>query len=229
MSQLALPLQLDDYAVFSSFLSNGNEVIVATLSEIAAGRGSYGCWIWGGEATGKTHLLQAACEAAGDRAVYIPLKSIIKIGPKILDDLATRELICIDDLDSVVGHSEWETRLFNLYNQIFGQDGQIIVSANASPRICSIELADLKSRMMKLPAFQIKSLNENLRISALQLRSNHRGIELPISTAKYLLKRSRRDMNSLYEILDQLDKEGLRAKRRLTIPFAREVLSSMKK
>ena len=229
MSQLALPLQLDDYAVFSSFLSNGNEVIVATLSEIAAGRGSYGCWIWGGEATGKTHLLQAACEAAGDRAVYIPLKSIIKIGPKILDDLATRELICIDDLDSVVGHSEWETRLFNLYNQIFGQDGQIIGSANASPRICSIELADLKSRMMKLPAFQIKSLNENLRISALQLRSNHRGIELPISTAKYLLKRSRRDMNSLYEILDQLDKEGLRAKRRLTIPFAREVLSSMKK
>ena len=228
MSQLALPLQLDDYAVFSSFLSNGNEVIVATLSEIAAGRGSYGCWIWGGEATGKTHLLQAACEAAGDRAVYIPLKSIIKIGPKILDDLATRELICIDDLDSVVGHSEWETRLFNLYNQIFGQDGQIIVSANASPRICSIELADLKSRMMKLPAFQIKSLNENLRISALQLRSNHRGIELPISTAKYLLKRSRRDMNSLYEILDQLDKEGLRAKRRLTIPFARKVLFSMK-
>ena len=130
MSQLALPLQLDDYAVFSSFLSNGNEVIVATLSEIAAGRGSYGCWIWGGEATGKTHLLQAACEAAGDRAVYIPLKSIIKIGPKILDDLATRELICIDDLDSVVGHSEWETRLFNLYNQIFGQDGQIIVDLN---------------------------------------------------------------------------------------------------
>ena len=57
MSQLALPLQLDDHAVFSSFLSNGNEVIVATLSEIAAGRESHGCWIWGGEATGKTHLL----------------------------------------------------------------------------------------------------------------------------------------------------------------------------
>lgn len=228
MSQLALPLQLDDHAVFSSFLSNGNEVIVATLSEIAAGRESHGCWIWGGEATGKTHLLQAACEAAGDRAIYLPLKSLIKIGPKILDDLASRELICIDDLDSVTGHPKWETALFNLYNQIFGQDGQLIVSANASPRLCSIELADLQSRMMKLPVFQIKTLDENLRISALQLRSNHRGIELPVSTAKYLLKRSRRDMTSLYKILDQLDKEGLRAKRRLTIPFARKVLSSIK-
>lgn len=229
MSQLALPLQLDDYAVFSSFLSNGNEVIVATLSDIAAGHGSYGCWIWGGEATGKTHLLQATCEAAGDRAIYIPLKSLIKIGPKILDDLANRELICIDDLDLVVGHSEWETALFNLYNQIFGQNRQLIVSANTSPRLCSIELSDLQSRLMRLPVFQIKSLDENLRISALQLRSNQRGVELPISTAKFLLKRSRRDMTSLYEVLDQLDKEGLRAKRRLTIPFAKKVLSLMKK
>ena len=132
------------------------------------------------------------------------------------------------DLDSVTGHPKWETALFNLYNQIFGQDGQLIVSANASPRLCSIELADLQCRMMKLPVFQIKTLDENLRISALQLRSNHRGIELPVSTAKYLLKRSRRDMTSLYKILDQLDKEGLRAKRRLTIPFARKVLSSIK-
>ena len=119
--------------------------------------------------------------------------------------------------------------MFNLYNQIFGQNRQLIVSANTSPRLCSIELSDLQSRLMRLPVFQIKSLDENLRISALQLRSNQRGVELPISTAKFLLKRSRRDMTSLYEVLDQLDKEGLRAKRRLTIPFAKKVLSLMKK
>jgi DnaA family protein len=58
----------------------------------------------------------------------------------------------------------------------------------------------------------------------LQLRSRHRGLELPDDTARYLLTRSRRDMASLYEVLDRLDKEALRAKRRLTIPFARMVL-----
>jgi chromosomal replication initiation ATPase DnaA len=31
-------------------------------------------------------------------------------------------------------------------------------------------------------------------------------------------------MTSLYEALDRLDKEALRAKRRLTIPFVRTVL-----
>ena len=49
-------------------------------------------------------------------------------------------------------------------------------------------------------------------------------MELPDDTARYLLTRSRRDMASLYDVLDRLDKEALRAKRRLTIPFARTVL-----
>ena len=75
--------------------------------------------------------------------------------------------------------------------------------------------------------FQVQALDENSRVSALQLRSHHRGIDLPADTAQYLLKRSRRDMASLYGILDLLDKEALRAKRRLTIPFVRDVLSTM--
>jgi DnaA family protein len=74
--------------------------------------------------------------------------------------------------------------------------------------------------------FQVHSLDEQERVMALQLRSRHRGLELPDDTARYLLKRSRRDMASLYEVLDRLDKEALRAKRRLTIPFVRSIFES---
>jgi DnaA family protein len=38
------------------------------------------------------------------------------------------------------------------------------------------------------------------------------------------MARSRRDMRSLYELLDKLDLAALRAQRRLTIPFVRDVL-----
>ena len=48
--------------------------------------------------------------------------------------------------------------------------------------------------------------------------------ELPADTARFLMARSRRDMRSLYELLDKLDLEALRAQRRLTIPFVRDVL-----
>ena len=227
MTQLALPLQLADHAVLASYLESGNEALVATLTRIAGDDEGHGCWLWGASATGKTHLLQAVCEAAGDRAAYMPLSSIAGFGPGILDGLSSRDLICIDDIDRVAGQPEWEVALFDLCNQIFDAGSQLLVSATSSPRECPMELADLRSRLARLPVFQIHALGENELVSALKLRSRHRGLELPDDTARYLLKRSRRDMASLYELLDTLDKEALRAKRRLTIPFVREVLMAV--
>jgi len=226
MSQLALPLQLADHAVFASFLNEGNEALVATLAGIANGDAGHGCWLWGAEASGKTHLLQAACDAAGDRSAYMPLSMFAAAGPEILDGLASRELVCIDDVDAVAGQEEWDHALFDLCNQLFDAGGQLVVSALTAPRESAIKLMDLQSRFSKLPVFQLRLLDEDARVAALQLRSRHRGLELPDDTASYLLRRSRRDMASLYELLDRLDKEALRAKRRLTIPFVRDVLES---
>lgn len=226
MSQLALPLQLADHAVFASYLKSGNETLVATLSDIATGTQGHGCWLWGARATGKTHLLQAVCDAAGDNAVYVPLALFAAAGPGILEGLTTRELVCIDDIDQVLGDADWEAALFDLCNQALDANAQLIISAASTPRECSIELADLRSRLARLPVFQVHSLDEQACVEALQLRSRHRGLALPDDTAHYLLKRSRRDMASLYEALDRLDKEALRAKRRLTIPFVRSVMES---
>lgn len=224
MSQLALPLQLADHAVFASFLDTGNETLVATLLDVANGVDGHGCWLWGGPSTGKTHLLQAVCDTAGDRAAYVPMSMLAAAGPQVLEGLASRELICIDDMHKVVGHSGWEAALFDLCNQVFDTGAQLVVAANSAPRECPVVLADLQSRLARLPVFQIQALGEAERAQALQLRSRHRGLELPDDTARYLLTRSRRDMASLYDVLDRLDKEALRAKRRLTIPFARTVL-----
>ena len=87
-----------------------------------------------------------------------------------------------------------------------------------------IKLADLESRLSRLPVFHSTELDETNRIKALQLRARFRGLELPDETANYLLSRNRRDMTSLYQLLDKLDTEALIAKRRLTIPFVRGVL-----
>ena len=221
MSQLALPLRLADHAVFGSFLAAGNETLVATLKDLADGGGGQGCWIWGGPATGKTHLLQAACDLAGDRSVYVPLAMVTAAGPGVLDGLASRELICLDDIDAVAGDGAWEAALFELCNQVLDASRALIVAAPMSPRECPVELPDLQSRLARLPAFHVRPLDETDRVAALQLRARYRGIELPDETARYLLTRGRRDMASLYDLLDRLDSEALRAQRRLTIPFVR--------
>lgn len=225
MSQLVLPLRLADHAVFESFHASTNEPVVAALKDLAEGDTGAGCWLWGSPASGKTHLLQAVCERAGDRSVYVPLGMLDEAGPAVLEGLEQRELVCIDDIDRVASDDAWELGLFSLCNRLFDAGGRLVVSAGAAPRECRFRLPDLASRMSRLAVFQLRELREEDRVMALRLRASHRGLELPDETANYLLKRSRRDMASLYRLLDRLDLEALRAQRRLTVPFVREVLA----
>jgi len=224
LTQLLLPLRLADHAVFDSYLEKGNEALVATLRDLAEDAGGAGCWLWGARAVGKTHLLQAVCDRAGDRSVYVPLRMLADADAAILEGLASREIVCLDDIDAVAGNARWEQGLFSLYNELLDADGVLVVAAPMSSRECPIGLPDLQSRLARLPTFLVRVLDDDDRVSALQLRARHRGIELPDDTARYLLSRSRRDMASLYDLLDKLDLEALRAQRRLTIPFVREFL-----
>jgi DnaA family protein len=228
LSQLALPLKLQDHAVFESFWSAGNDGLVAFLAAIAATGNGPGGWIWGAPAIGKTHLLQALCERSGDRAVYLPLRTFTEAGPAILEGLASRHFVCLDDVDVVAGDSSWENGLFELYNQSIDNGGVIVATANAAQRECDFALADLVSRFSLLPTFRMHALDEAGRVKAMQLRAGHRGLDLPEETANYLLSRSKRDMASLYSLLDELDSAALEAKRRLTVPFVKEVLATLR-
>lgn len=227
MSQLALPLKLQDHAVFDSFHVAGNDELVSFLIDVtSSGRGP-GCFVWGPAASGKTHLLQAVCERAGDQSVYLPLgdtRLFGDAGAEVLGGLAGRKFVCLDDLHRVIGDKAWELALFELWNEVVDNDGVLIVASNSAPKNGGIKLADLESRLSRLPVFHSRELDETNRIKALQLRARFRGLELPDETANYLLTRNRRDMTSLYQLLDKLDTEALIAKRRLTIPFVRDVL-----
>ena len=224
MSQLALPLRLQDHAVFESFLPVGNESLVAFLEETAKKGGGPGGWIWGAAATGKTHLLQAVCERAGDSAQFLPLKELIDAGPAILDGLASRHFVCLDDVDCLAGDEGWEVGLFQLVNAVTDAGHVLICSAMAAPREAGFRLPDLASRFSQLPSFHLTPLIDAERMAALQLRAHHRGLDLPDDTASYLLTRSQRDMASLYALLDRLDSESLREQRKLTVPFVKKVL-----
>ncbi|HZW59143.1 MAG TPA: DnaA regulatory inactivator Hda [Woeseiaceae bacterium] len=226
MSQLALPLKLADHAVFESFWPAGNEALVAYLVNLAEHADGPGCWLWGAAASGRSHLLQAACARRGDRAVYLPLGALEGRTPALLEGIALRSFVCLDDIGRVTGHRDWEHALFDLCNQLADGGGTLLVAADAPPRDSGIVLPDLLSRLALLPAFRVRALGEADRIRALQLRARHRGLELPHDTARFLLSRSRRDMASLYALLDRLDAAALQAQRRLTIPFVRSIVDA---
>lgn len=221
--QIPLDLQLRAEATFDNFVSVGNEALLHTLRE----SDERYIYLWGGEASGKTHLLQALCHQAyqlDKTAAYIPLRDDDISAPEILSGLETLDLVCIDDLEMIAGQAKWEMALFNLFNLIRDKGGRLLISAGFAPNKTNIQLADLVSRLNWGVVFQIANLQDQDKIEVLQLRAGQLGLELSTEVAEYLLKRSPRDMANLFSLLGKLDTASLTEQRRLTIPFVRQYL-----
>ena len=227
MRQLPLGVQLPDRALFASFLPGHNAEALAHLQHLAATGAAGLTWLCGPQGAGKSHLLQAACAVAGARggeAGYLPLRTVAALGTGVLEGLAQLRLLCLDDLDCVIGQLPWERALFALLREVGDASGSLVVAAEAPPALQPWALPDLGSRCAAAAVLQLRPLDEGEQEQALMLRARARGFELPEETLQWLLRRFPRDMGSLYELLDTLDQAQLAAQRRLTIPFIREVL-----
>ena len=220
MKQLALGVRLRAEAVFDSFWPGPNGEIVAALRA----PGAAPLWLWGAAGSGKTHLLQAVCAAAGKSAAYFPLARSLALPAEALAGFERNRVLCIDDADAVAGDLAWERALFRVLNEAGELGTRLICAAAAPPRQPDWRLEDWRSRAAACVVYQLRELDDTGRLEALRLRAAQRGLQLPYETSEYLLKRMPRDLRSLFEVLDQLDEASLAAQRRLTIPFIRDAL-----
>jgi DnaA-homolog protein len=227
MRQLPLGVRVPDRAVFASFLPGRNAQALEHLRGLADGAAAGTAWICGPSGCGKSHLLQATCTLASQqgRAGYFPMRELATLGPGTLEGLNELDCICLDDLGAVIGNSAWEHALFALHCESEERGGRLIAAGSTPPALATWSLPDLGSRWAASAVFQLHSLEERQLTHALQLRAHVRGLELPDDTARWLQRRFPRDMHTLYELLDTLDEASLVARRRLTVPFIRSVLS----
>lgn len=226
-AQLPLGLVLDRDAHFDNFFPGPNAAAVHALRECADGGEQPLIYLWGGVGSGKTHLLQAACQAvaAGGAAVaYVPLRQADDWRPEVLEGLENMALVCLDDLEAVAGRRDWELALFGLFNRLREANHGLAVAAVAGPADIGLQLPDLVSRLGWGGVFHLRPLSDDDKLQALSLRARARGLELPAEVGNYLLRRFARDMPGLYRMLEKLDQASLAAQRRLTVPFVKQVL-----
>lgn len=229
--QLPLAYAWRDGLSFDNFCGAENRAVVQSLQHGADGNGDQFTYLWGTPGVGKSHLLQAACQRAAEQGLavaYLPLADFVdkQVGMPVeaLDGLESLSLVCLDDVQAVAGVAHWEEALFHLYNRLRDSGAVLLAAGDASPAGLAIDLPDLRSRLGWGPVFRVQEPQEDEKTHALQARAKARGFDLPDEVARYLIRRSPRDMTSLFALLDRLDQASLAQQRRLTIPFVRNLI-----
>lgn len=228
--QLPLSIKLNDEATFTNFYPGPNAAAVAAVEALASAEPALPdtcLYLWGAPGSGRSHLLQAACHRmaeVGSLAMYLPLAEVLDHGPDLLEGMEQFDLLCLDQLDALVGDAAWEEALFHLYNRLREEGGRLLVAASAAPRAMGFKLADLASRLSWGLVFQMQPLSDEAKQQMLMLRADLRGLQLSEEVARYMLNRGARGMAELFAALEQLDQASLQAQHRLTIPFVKRVM-----
>lgn len=225
--QLSLAIKLNDEATLDDFNWKNNELLQQQLTKILTLQEDKILYLWGIKGSGKSHVLQACCQAVNlkQSAIYLPLTLLKEWGPQAIEGLEDQSLICIDDIDAIAGDPFWEEALFHLYNRIKDKEHSVlIISGTQTPLNSSIQLPDLRSRLSWGLVIQLHELDDDEKINTLKLHALKRGFDLPESVGHFLINRCSRNMHDLHQLLNRLDDASLQAHRKITIPFVKEIL-----
>lgn len=200
---------------------------LAQLRAIAVGASHDWVYLEGATGTGKTHQALAMCssaEQAGRLPTYVPLASAAGRVRAALDGLEARELVALDGLDEVAGNREDEIALFDFHNRARAAGVTVLYTAQKAPEALGLVLPDLRSRLGQCVRVLLQPLDEEGRAAVLRERALRRGLAIDEASIEWLLSHTGRELGGLITLLDWLDRESLAAKRRITVPFLRQVL-----
>lgn len=215
MSQLLLDIAPEWRPTLENFVIGRNlELHAALRHALNSAGGERGFYLWGGAVSGKSHLLQAVvalAQASGQSVAYacgeVPQPA---------------QVVAVDDVEQL--GEEAQIALFELYNRMRESGGLLLVSGQSSPAHLHVR-DDLRTRLGWGMVYQVYGLNDEEKAQALQCHATARGLKLPEEVANYLLRHGRRDLPSLFAVLDELDALCLRLKKpAATVPLLKEAM-----
>ncbi|MEN3355007.1 MAG: DnaA- protein, partial [Betaproteobacteria bacterium] len=180
-------------------------------------------YVWGPPGSGRTHLLRAAVsllDTGGAPVTYIACSPETRLSDRLLD----REALAIDDVQRL--DDAGQVSFFNVYNAFREDSKTLLASGNAAPKQLPLR-AEVITRLAWGLVYEVHCLSDIEKAHALTEHAAARGFALQADVIQYLLTHGRRDMPALLAMLEALDRYSLAAKRAVTMPLLRELLSTI--
>ncbi|TAG47576.1 MAG: hypothetical protein EAZ30_08530 [Betaproteobacteria bacterium] len=201
-----------------NYLMGENEEAVALLRGIASGQSPHqAVTLWGGPATGKTHLLSAAvstAQRAGRNSLFLSSHSQPAVDP--FTDL---DLLAADDVQSL--DETGQTWLFTAFNHVIARGGIVLAAADAPPMQLSAVRDDLRTRLGSGVVTEIRAVPQDALAPLLLDHALQRGVGISEEVLTYILSHSQRDVSHLCQLIGGIDRYSLSLKRPITVPLVR--------
>ena len=236
--QLPLKIGLREEAKFDTFVAEEESIAISVAwlqNQVIDSKNNFIALV-GEKGTGKTHLLQSCCRFFGEQqnssngnsAVYLPLADkSLPLVPAILDGLEMVKLICLDDVDEILGNKEWELALADLIakSQVLGQ--KLIISSKQDFNDWTIKTKALSNAIIVVSTIILSGLTKHDElIEALKKRSEVVGFDFRQEVGNFLIKQFSNELSELIAVLQIIENASIVQKRKITLPFVKSVLAN---
>ncbi|HQT81278.1 MAG: DnaA regulatory inactivator Hda [Ferrovum sp. 37-45-19] len=222
MRQLVLEIPPLHQPSFDNFVIGKNHENILLLKNWTQRIGDPLVYLWGESGSGKSHLLTALKELLTQHQHNI---EFIAATPETILKESQSPFLLIDDVQRL--SSEGAVSLFNRFNERREEGLRLLVSGDAPPHQLSL-LPDLSTRLSWGLVLRLHALSDENKVEALQKHAINLGFHLSNELAQYLLQRWQRDIRSLLQVLEELNRWSLSLHKPITMPLVRDALNNLK-
>jgi len=228
-TQIALPLSFDRQFSFDNFISGRDDFVTSSLKALFAPDSESVIGVWGGNDSGKTHLLNACALYAREHSVGFQLydaRQLVDCDPSHFDEFDSDALLIVDNLDAVCGNRDWEAYFYGYINQCRDLNRRLIFSLAKKPQDLNCVLADFQSRLSWGLLLELAVPDDGDIERIIKKRAKLLGLNLSKEVLAYLLSHFSRRLSDQVELLRKLDMVSLSAQKKVTIPLIKQVLNN---
>ena len=196
------------------FVSKTNKEVVKWI-DMWPNWPDFGLIIYGPKRSGKSHLARVLQSASNGKVVCAK-----NIKNNNVEKLFNIECVIIEDLEDLKS----EIAIFHLFNMCKENNNKIMITSSISPSEIKFKLLDLKSRMLSMPAVQLKFPDDKLLEQIILKQFLDKGVKVDREVITFLLKRVDRTFDSVYNLVSKIDVASLEKSRKITIPFVKKFI-----
>jgi chromosomal replication initiation ATPase DnaA len=215
--QLTFDMALRPALAREDFLVTQSNIAAVALVDQWPKWPSHAAVLLGPSGSGKTHLAHVFSHLSGARIVDASALTVEDVPHALSTGSVVVERTRAAAFD--------ERALFHLLNHAKQQNGHVLLTTRDHPSSWMVKLPDLASRLLAAPVLSILLPDDDLLRGVILKHFEDRQIDVPEQVITYLAQRIPRSLQSVREIVAEIDARALAAHAEITRPFVAQILS----